>query len=82
LERVSRAAEHRLAAKACFKLVSRLFSREELMGRRIKQAVAKRAKAHQKLVKAGQKRRARARSRGLHPASVRRRRGSQKRRRK
>jgi gamma-glutamyl:cysteine ligase YbdK (ATP-grasp superfamily) len=74
--------EQRLAAAPRFELVSRLFSREELMGRRIKQAVAKRARAHQKLVKAGRKRRVRARSRGLHPASVRRRRSSAKRRRK
>lgn len=50
------------------------------MSRRTKQTVAKRARAHQKLIKAKRKRRVRARSRGLHPASVRRRRSSAKRR--
>jgi hypothetical protein len=42
------------------------------MGRRSKQIVRHRAKAHQKRVKAGHKTRVRARARGLHPASKRR----------
>jgi hypothetical protein len=43
------------------------------MGRRVKQLVKKRAKAHAARVKSGHKRRVRSSARGFHPASSRRR---------
>ena len=52
------------------------------MARRTKKAVKNRARAHQRVVKAGHKRRVRTHSRGFHPASTRRRKRSEKRRKK